>query len=47
MHVIAHSLPPLLSAFILTVMNSFMTEQICHCAKNEEEQVADLSRDRR
>lgn len=30
MHVITHSLPPLLSAFILTVMNSFMTKQICH-----------------
>lgn len=43
MRVIAHSLPPLLSAFILTVMNSFMTEQICHFTKNEEEQGADLS----
>lgn len=48
MHVITHSLPPLLSAFILTVMNSFMTEQICRSEeKNEEEQRADLSWDHR
>lgn len=38
MHVIAHSLPPLLPTFVLAVMNSFMTEQICHFGKDEEEQ---------
>lgn len=38
MDVIAHSLPLLLPALApLAVMNSFMTEQICHFARNEEE----------
>ena len=37
MHAIAHSLPLHPSAFILTVMTSFMTEHFCHFSENEEE----------
>lgn len=46
MRVIAHSLPPLLPTFVLAVMKSFMTEQICHFGKNEEEESDERRRER-